>query len=116
MDAAATLPEVLAQIVTRSATLTERLSGSYRPLPAPQDELTSQNRLDHWREMVNGAESNLFTRRLEAARLDEASVRPLLGPVGLKEGQPFPAWTETLRQILAPGNPYLAGEDRDSQP
>ncbi|MDG4721318.1 MULTISPECIES: type 2 lanthipeptide synthetase LanM [Thalassospira] len=100
------------EIAARAATLDERLSGQYTPVPADSSTLRVQeDNLKKWCEFANNGDRELFLRRLARDGLTEQGVAPYLGDVRLREGELLPDWLPTAVWIL---DAMLAGVDQDT--
>ena len=93
-----------ANIAAKASGLYERLAGGIVPEEhvgvqhqAVQDQI--DRRLARWRTVVGKDDERLFQRRLDWSGLNIETIRPLLGPVRLANGQP-PPWIETLKAIV----------------
>jgi type 2 lantibiotic biosynthesis protein LanM len=92
----------LVRIVEKASSLAERLSGAF----VPRDEITEdivadvEAKLQRWCHNVSKGDWESFDRRLLWDDLDRDTVRRVLGPVRLAEGQPLPDWAHTLDEAL----------------
>ncbi|HEX6508458.1 MAG TPA: hypothetical protein VF221_12570 [Chloroflexota bacterium] len=95
-------PEVnffhLSSLAARASNLTERLGDDYVPITVYDDPIVDR-RLVAWCQAVAKGEWEQFRHRLKWGGLDEATVRPVLGQVELREGVPLPAWTEVIAEV-----------------
>ncbi len=92
----------LLDVVARASTIAERLTDDFVGLPSSAPLIAA--RLWRWRQACvpgPGADEDRFERRLSYDGLDLDTVRGILGTVRLAEGRPLPAWTRTLREVLA---------------
>ncbi len=113
----------LADIVARASPIAERLAGGFDVVPG--DAVLIDARLARWRQVCapGGGDDGVgdrFERRLAYDGLDVDAVRSVLGRVRLAEGRPLPAWTQTLREVLAPSavstGPELALDPQEPLP
>ncbi|RCK49311.1 hypothetical protein TH30_03050 [Thalassospira profundimaris] len=96
-------------IVARAATIDERLSGKYVPVPADNSmtdgssvttDQTQAEYLKRWCEFASNGDHDLFTRRLARDGLSERDVTPFLGNVRLRDGEALPDWVPTAIWFL----------------
>lgn len=87
----------LVELVERSSTPWERLTGSFEPAGSAPEEV--EERLEAWRKILGGDERRLRVR-LSWDGLDADAARRALSPVRLAEGEPLPAWAELLAEAV----------------
>lgn len=103
-------------LAARASTLQERLDGAVVPDPAavlpdrPVGPEQPEARLAAWRLTLGNGDEERLRRRLTWDGLDLGRVRPLLGPVRLREGEGLPAWVWLTEEVL--GRP-IARRDPD---
>lgn len=99
-------PEV-ADIVSRAATLKERLGSGYRPAgDANFDRELAHRRLVAWREAFARGDEAVFLQRLHADGLSLPRVLPVLGSMGSFPDLPLPSWVDAFllaRNLAATG-------------
>lgn len=88
----------LASLAARASTITERLQDAYVPIGASDDPVIDR-RLQAWCQAVAKGDWAQFRHRLRWEGLDEATVRPVLGRVELRDGVPLPEWTEVIAAV-----------------
>lgn len=87
----------LATLAARASTVMERLEDRFVSVSPPDDPVIDR-RLDAWCQAAAKGDWEQFRHRLAWDSLDEASVRPVLGQVELREGVPLPTWTEVIAE------------------
>lgn len=90
----------LIAIAEKSASLQERLDGTYAPAPTndPKKKKKVEARLKEWADVVAEGDQELFEKRLAYDGLDLNTIRPFLSDVELT--QKLPCWTEILNPIV----------------
>ncbi len=90
----------LIEIAEKSASLQERLDGTYVPTPGndPKEKLKVEVYLREWADVVAEGDQELFEKRLAYDGLNLNSIRPFLGNVEL--ARELPSWTDILNSIL----------------
>ena len=89
----------LRAMAAAAATLDERIAETVTFAPDANESHVS-TRWEAWRKAAAGGDAARFARRLEWDGLDEASARRLLTPATWPEGQPLPAWTQTVADAV----------------
>src|SRR4051812_7067349 len=91
--------EQLRDLAARATTLEERWRGHVVPVADPAGQ--GQARLQQWQQvLVRTDDPELFAQRLAFDGLEADSVRPLLGMVRLRTGEPTPGWAVMLQRLL----------------
>ena len=95
----------LVEIVEKASSLAERLSGAFVPASSVDPEAPAdaevEARLQHWCQNAARGDWEDFKKRLAWDGHRVESVRCVLGPVRLADGQPLPGWVHTLGQVLS---------------
>jgi hypothetical protein len=90
----------LRELAVRAATIDERLSGDYEPIPnLKTDTEESTRRLAAWCQSASGGDWNLFAKRLRRDGLTMEQVMPRLAAVRLTAQSPLPLWVEDAAWI-----------------
>jgi type 2 lantibiotic biosynthesis protein LanM len=83
----------LRELAVRAATIDERLSGDYEPVPnLKTDTEESTRRLAAWCQSASGGDWNLFAKRLRRDGLTMEHVMPRLAAVRLAAQSSLPLW------------------------
>src|SRR5688572_21761058 len=102
--------QTLEQILHRSASLYDRLSGLFVPSTIPAHDERADSLLEKWQLRAAGGDASKFKKRLSWEGHDQQSVRPLLGEVRLAEGSRIPGWVHLLDHCSAAARTSLATE------
>ncbi len=85
--------EQLRDFAVRAATIDERLSGDYEPIPnLKTDTEIATRRLAAWSQSASGGDWNLFAKRLRRDDLTMETVMPRLAAVRLTAAAQLPSW------------------------
>ena len=122
----ATLSDTALHIVAASATLSERLAGTFVPDNSDGAGGAGAARLERWCDHVAQGNQIRFDRRLAWDGLDREAARVLLGPVRLPDCAPRPVWArlidladQAMARPPSPGStaiPSLLFDPTDPQP
>jgi type 2 lantibiotic biosynthesis protein LanM len=94
----------LAQIVSRAATIFERLENqSHHPRGAPEDAELAEVRLTRWREVVASGDWAEFERRLHWEGLNLEGARVVLAHPPAPNSEALPEWALLLGEIITAG-------------
>ncbi len=92
--------EQLREFAVRAATIDERLTGDYEPIPnLKTDTEASTRRLAAWCQSATGGDWNMFAKRLRRDDLTMETVMPRLAAVRLAANTPLPSWVEDAAWI-----------------
>lgn len=101
MSATENYRDTLIQIIEKSATLAERLSGEFVPINDPAEAELIETRLNRWMQTAAQGDPERFRKRLEWDDLTLEQVKPLLGSVRRRDSAaPLPCWAEFLGEVL----------------
>lgn len=93
--------EQLCQFAIRSATLDERMSGLYEPVPGMRSDTDlAARRLAAWCRSVANGDWRLFAKRLQRDGWTMESVMPRLAAIQLTLGEALPAWLNDAEWIV----------------
>lgn len=93
--------EQLTDLAIRAATIDERLSDAFAPLPGQRaDTDAAAQRLAAWCQSAAGGDWPLFAKRLRRDGLTMETVMPRLSAVRLANGQTLPSWVEDAAWIV----------------
>ena len=92
----------LAKIVVSASSLSERLSNRLFEVDTIQinEPKLSDERLDHWCQLVAQGNWEIFEKRLLWDGLDVDTVRSIIGSLLIVENQTLPSWAATLQEII----------------
>ena len=94
-------PEQLCDFAVRAATIDERLSDDYEPVPnLKTDTEIATRRLAAWCQSASGGDWNLFAKRLRRDGLTMEKIMPRLAAVRLAAAAPLPSWVEDAAWIV----------------
>ena len=97
----------LRDLAVRAATLDERLSTAYEPIPSlKSDAEIAARRLAAWCQSASGGDWSLFAKRLARDGLTMERVMPRLSAVQLAEASELPSWVKDAAWIT----PAMLGE------
>ncbi|HEX5848037.1 MAG TPA: type 2 lanthipeptide synthetase LanM family protein [Rubrobacter sp.] len=90
----------LVEIVERASSVDERLGDDFVPAADGGSAEAVDRRLEAWSQALGRGDEDRFRRRLAWDGLDPESVRPVLGPVRLREGVRLPEWSGLIAEVL----------------
>ena len=92
----------LANIVVSASSLSERLSDRLFEVETLQinEQKLSNERLDHWCQLVAQGNWENFQKRLLWDGLDVDTVRSIIGSLPIVENRTLPTWAATLQEII----------------
>lgn len=92
----------LAKIVASASSLSERLSNRLFEVDTIQinEQKLSDERLDHWCQLVAQGNWEIFQKRLLWDGLDVETVRSIIGSLPIVENRTLPSWAATLQEII----------------
>jgi type 2 lantibiotic biosynthesis protein LanM len=97
----------LRDFAVSAATIDERLSSDYEPVPnLKTDTEAATRRLAAWCQSASGGDWNLFAKRLRRDGLTMEKIMPRLAAVRLAAAAPLPLWVEDAAWIV----PAMLGE------
>ncbi len=93
----------LVEIVEKSSSLSERLSGMFAPKSMVNEETLGdiEAKLQLWCQNAARGDWHSFRKRLSWDDLDIDTVRRILGPVTMADGHPLPNWITTLDEAVS---------------
>ena len=93
--------EQLRDFAVRAATIDERLSSDYEPIPnLKTDTEVAARRLAAWCQSASSGDWNLFAKRLSRDGLTMENVMPRLAAVRLAAAATLPSWVEDAAWIV----------------
>ena len=92
----------LANIVASASSLSERLSNRLFEVDTIQinEQKLSDERLDHWCQLVAQGNWEIFQKRLLWDGLDVDTLRPIIGSLPIVKNRTLPSWAATLQEII----------------
>ncbi|MEO0683872.1 MAG: DUF4135 domain-containing protein, partial [Cyanobacteria bacterium J06649_11] len=84
-------------LINRSATLYERIDGTFCATQSDENNRLMNSRLSRWKDIVAPNDERKFLKRLQWEGFDIETVYPLLGSVQLTKSNYVPSWTKIIK-------------------